>query len=172
MEKKLVFEQLFKQYYEPLFCFACQFVSNEEECHDIVSDAFEDVWRKMEHIQDSTIKAYLYTAVRNRCVNYLRHAKVRQQYIDYCEKMTANYTKADELLEQEERNKWVAMAIKELTPPDDLIIKLYGSGKKYREIAEEMNLSMSFVKKVMSRATRKIREYIVKNVKNRDLFIS
>lgn len=172
MEKNIVFEQLFKQYYEPLFCFACQYVGSEEECHDIVSDAFEDVWRKMSQIQESTIKAYLYATVRNRCVNYLRHAKVRQQYIDYCEKITATYMKADDLIEQEERNVWVAKAIEELTPPDDEVIKLYGAGKKYREIAEEMNLSMSFVKKVMSRATRKIREYIVKNVKTGDLFVS
>lgn len=164
MEKDLFFQHLFKQHYEPLFLFARQMVSSEEECHDIVSDAFEEVWSKMEHVKEQTVRAYLYTTVRNRCINYLRHQQVRQQYISYCEKITATYTKPDDLIEQTERDRLVERAISELKPPTDVAIKLYANGKKYREIAEEMNLTMSYVKKIISHGVAQIKEYIVKNV--------
>ena len=58
----------------------------------------------------------------------------------------------------------VERAISELKPPTDVAIKLYANGKKYREIAEEMNLTMSYVKKIISRGVAQIKEYIVKNV--------
>lgn len=164
MERKLAFERLFKQHYEQLFLFACQFLRSEEECHDIVNDAYEDVWLKMEQIKPETVKAYLFTSVRNRCINFLRHEHVRQQYIDYCTIVTSTYVKPDELVEQTERDAMVERAINELKPPADEVVRMYANGKKYREIAEEMNITLSYVKKIMRRALAQIKDSIVKNV--------
>ena len=72
--------------------------------------------------------------------------------------------KPDELVEQTERDAMVERAINELKPPADEVVRMYANGKKYREIAEEMNITLSYVKKIMRRALAQIKESIVKNV--------
>ena len=72
MRDDLNFDDLFRLYYDSLFRFARQFINDDEDCHDIVSNAYEDVWRNFSHIEEKTVKAYLYTTVRNRTIDYLR----------------------------------------------------------------------------------------------------
>ena len=61
MRDDLNFDDLFRLYYDSLFRFARQFINDDEDCHDIVSNAYEDVWRNFSHIEEKTVKAYLYT---------------------------------------------------------------------------------------------------------------
>ena len=72
-----LFNQLFRQYYQPLLFFAMQYIADEEECHDIVNGVFEEVWRHIDQIDHSTAKSFLYASVRNRCIDYVRRMKLR-----------------------------------------------------------------------------------------------
>lgn len=48
---------------------------------DIVQDAFVALWeRRQAFASERSVKAFLYTAVRNSCLNLLRHQDVRQRY--------------------------------------------------------------------------------------------
>lgn len=38
------FDALFREYYEPLYYFALRYVPDEDDCHDIVSGVFEQLW--------------------------------------------------------------------------------------------------------------------------------
>lgn len=76
------FEIIYKTYYSRLYYYTFQFITDEENSKDIVNDVFEKIWIQRHELKLETLSSYLYTLVRNRCLDYLRHKKVEQQYAD------------------------------------------------------------------------------------------
>ena len=140
-------------------------MADEEECHDIVNGVFEEVWRHIDQIDHSTAKSFLYASVRNRCIDYVRRMKLRQQYVEFTELMSERYIQADEQIEQQDIKKRISEILNALKPPTKEILEAcYIQGKKYKEVAEEMKISISTVKKHMVRALRILRD--LKNAKS------
>lgn len=83
------FEQLYRGNYARLYYYAFRFVADEEACRDIVNDVFEQAWKAREQLQEATAVACLYTRTRNRCIDYLRHRQVEQQYADFLRTLTS-----------------------------------------------------------------------------------
>ena len=66
------FECQFKILYRPLNLYAMRMLNSVDDSEDIVQQAFVDVWEKsLTGVVIENPKAYLYRAVRNRCLNYL-----------------------------------------------------------------------------------------------------
>ena len=74
------YSELFDGYFDKLFTFALNMVFREDVANDIVQEVFIAIYEKsvLKNYQGS-LKAYLYTSVRNRCYNYLRDAKVEDR---------------------------------------------------------------------------------------------
>ena len=160
-----LFNQLFRQYYQPLLFFALQYITDEEECHDIVNGVFEKAWQHIHQIDESTAKSFLYTSVRNRCIDSLRRMKLKQQYIEFTELMSERYIQADEQIEQKEIKQRIYEVLNVLKPPTKEILEAcYIQGKKYKEVAEEMKINIATVKKHMVKALKILRD--LKNFKN------
>jgi RNA polymerase sigma-70 factor (family 1) len=71
------FKHLFDLYYPQLFAFARNFVGYED-AQDIVANTFMKLWQQKENINSiSNIKAFLHTTIKNSCLNYLRHEKLK-----------------------------------------------------------------------------------------------
>ena len=65
------FEQIFRKYHRPLFLYARKFVSDEAAALDLVQDVFALVWEKKKALLDEEhLKAYLFSSVRNACLNH------------------------------------------------------------------------------------------------------
>lgn len=77
MNDKATFDRMFREWYAQFFYFAYHFISDTEVCKDIVSDAFEYLWRNYDKIEEETVRTYLYTIVRTRCIDYLRRQNAR-----------------------------------------------------------------------------------------------
>ncbi len=78
-----VFENLFRQYYDDLCNYACSIIQNPDESEEVVQDVFLNLWDKRQKNNIHTsIKAYLYTSVRNHCLNRIKHQNVRHDYND------------------------------------------------------------------------------------------
>ena len=84
MDLQSDFDDLFRMYYTKLCMFAHQYVADLDDCHDVVSAAFEEVWRNRATLEMSTARQYLYTSVRNRAIDFLRQQGQRQAYIRLC----------------------------------------------------------------------------------------
>ena len=74
------FETLFKQYYSGLVVYASRFTGNTENAEDLVHDLFIHIWEDNRILGTDHIKAYLFTSIRHRCLNYLDHLKIRNEY--------------------------------------------------------------------------------------------
>lgn len=81
------FNHLFRQNFRILSSFAYSIIHQNIDAQDIVQDCFIKVWNRCHQLKDlANLKPYLYTAVKNDCINYLRqqnvHDKKRQRYLD------------------------------------------------------------------------------------------
>ena len=73
------FEQLFKEYYTKLCYFALKYTEDNEAAEEVVQDVFYRLWEKRKTIAIKTsVNAYLYIAVRNKCLQQINHLKVKQ----------------------------------------------------------------------------------------------
>ena len=70
------YEHLFKTYFPRLHNFARRFVTDTEAASDIVQECYMQLWEHRHSAEIASLKSYLYTMVRNRCLNELKHRMV------------------------------------------------------------------------------------------------
>lgn len=159
MRESTVFDNLFRSYYEPLFRFANQYIGDEAECHDIVSAVFETVWLQRDHLREDTARAFLYANVRNRCIDALRHRQQEQRYVDFINHQSQQYVENRAYEQQQERELAIQHALQGFDAVTREIFQAcLVDGKKYKEVAQEMGIGLSMVKKRMTNALKTLRD--------------
>jgi len=154
------FEFFFRQYYTPLSFFANSILHNEEEAKDIVQDCFVKLWDSQTiNERSETVKSFLYTAVRNKCVDLLRKKKVIQKAkLQLTKNIESDFEYFDEVAFAEMMRQLDGY-LAELPSKVQEIIKLYYiDKKKYHEIANEINSTSEAVRKQKERALKIIRQ--------------
>lgn len=142
------FECFFKEYFAKYNAFASRFVKDVFVQEDIVQEAFVAVWSKRlrQFESELLLHSFMYKIIRNKCVDYLRHKKIKERF-------SSEYSKEQEIEEysmqaiiDEESRFLIHKAIQALTPQVQAVIKLHLEGKKNKEIAEELGISETTVK--------------------------
>lgn len=157
LSDKLVFEKIFKEFYRPMFLFAEAYVMDSQIAEDIVQDIFLKILNN-KVIVTTSIKSYLFRAVKNNSLDYLKKYNIEDQYnyllYDSCF-YSGNFD-SDLDIELEEK---VKKAIEILPDKCSEILKmsLYQS-YSYKEIAEELDVSVNTVKTQIKRAHKQLRE--------------
>ena len=153
------FEMAYKQYFSSLVGFAYQYVEDSDTSEDIVQEMFSKLWNKVDGIDIRTnLKSYLFGAVRNACLNFLRHQKVVESHeLDHGD----NEVHQLAFLEMDELQGKVNEALAQLPEKRRQIFELSRfEEKKYHEIAEELDISIKTVETQMSRALKVMREVL------------
>ncbi|MEM6320441.1 MAG: RNA polymerase sigma-70 factor [Bacteroidota bacterium] len=149
------FEELFHRYYQALCLQVNSRVGYLQATEEIVSDVFTKIWRNRANISITTkVKYYLYTAVRNQSIDYLRKQTKQRNYKHEINRdYPSNFASPEELIIGEELRIKIEAAIEQLPPKAKHIFrKSRDEGKKYREIAEELNISIRTVETHIRRA--------------------
>ena len=159
MDRKC-FETFFKEKYSQAYYLALRILHDDEASKDVVADAFELVWRRMQQEKVDNISAYLMTSVRNVCLDYIRKQNVRSHYVQASVPATEQLVhNPDQWDVREERIQAIMGSLDELTPRTRQILKLcYVERKKYREVAVELQISESAVKKHIMQALSYMRQ--------------
>lgn len=156
---EVAFETLFRRWYEPLCHYACRLADGDmNEAEDLVQQAFVKLWEYRTKLQVAwSIKAYLYKSVHNACLNRLRSRQVQSKYLDFtAQQPDAMQTMPDdtapELRERFQR------ALDMLPPQCRHIFELSRfEALKYREIADQLGISIKTVETQMGKALRVLR---------------
>ena len=102
MESNIQFEKLYKRFQPSLVNYAIYLTRSSEDSIELVNDVFLSVWNKRNRLKlDSSLKTYLYTAVKNRCINYIKKHKleiVLNEQLD----MLSDFKADQSLLEKEQ----------------------------------------------------------------------
>ncbi len=157
------FEILFKEYYEMLCHFAVKYVKNMEQSEEVVQDTFYNIWKNRQSLNIRTsLKSYLFTAVRNNCLQVLRTRSLDIKYENYYKSHYENdsVTPADEL-NARELSKVINKALNSLPERCREIFKMSRyEGLKYHEIAEKLSISIKTVEANMGKALKHFRAHL------------
>ncbi len=162
-----VFEQLFKHYYDPLCRFAATMLPATEDAEGIVQELFLHLWEKRSQLFiTSSLKSYLYRSTRNKCLNHLKHLKVRDKYLQ--EKLYVQSEAVEMPEESENLEGQIYQAIASLPNRCREIFELSRfEGLKYREIAEVLEISPKTVEVQMGKALKVLREKLKSHISMR-----
>jgi RNA polymerase sigma-70 factor (ECF subfamily) len=153
------FETLFKDHFSSLCGFAMKYVRDSDEAKGIVHEVFVGFWEKFESLpSDTNYRSYLYTSVRNRCLNYIRDRKkhVMLDVVREHEFATENTE-----TETEELSKAIDAGIESLPEKCREIFELNRiEGLKYAQIAEKLGISIKTVEAQMSKALSVLRGHL------------
>lgn len=154
------FEQMFKAHYKELHSYANVMLRDEDTAEEIVQSMFLKFWEKRELLNVQTsIKAYLYKCVYNDSLNYLKHQKVKTKYQDFAVyTMNDHHEAASSRVELTELQFKLQEALNELPEHCRTIFQMSRFEElKYREIAEQLDLSIKTVENQMGKALKILR---------------
>ena len=151
------FEKLFRELFKPLCGFSIKYVGDLDEAKGLVHEVFVSVWEKFDTMPpDTNHKSYLYTAVRNRSLNFIRDRKKHVMLENVAEQQLAE---ANDPMVAAELEREIEMAIASLPEKCRMVFELSRSeGLKYAQIAEKMEISVKTVEAQMSKALSVLRE--------------
>lgn len=154
------FRKVFDNFYFPLCIFANKYLENESAASDVVQDCFVKLWQLRDDFSYlHQIKSFLYTSIRNKCLNELEHSKVVLQHAtNVQEKLTEEFFR-DHLIE-EETYRVLMEAIDRLPKQMRSIMLLAFEGMSNSAIAEELKVSTENVHSLKKIAYRKLRELL------------
>ncbi|HEU5168489.1 MAG TPA: RNA polymerase sigma-70 factor [Chitinophagaceae bacterium] len=158
------FEQVFKTHFKRLHAYAFTILRDEVEAEEMVQQVFFKLWERNENLSlTGSVSAYLYRAVHNECLNYLKHQKVRsnhQLHVAYSMKNEVEHP-AKKVMAGELEKK-IHTALNELPEQCRTIFQMSRFDElKYREIADKLGISIKTVENQMGKALKLLREKLV-----------
>ncbi|MDR1330643.1 MAG: RNA polymerase sigma-70 factor [Tannerella sp.] len=152
------FRTLFYQFFTPLCVYAMRYVSNEEDCEDIVQETFLKIWKNRKTIEISrSFRNFTVTAVKNACIDHLRRQETESAGKErFVESLAAGQSEDLYAVVELERMLHAALArLPEKTRATFEMNRL--EGKTYSEIAEAQHVSVKTVESHMTRALKLLR---------------
>lgn len=151
------FRTLYEQVYPMLVSYVSEIILSDEAAEDIVQDLFVYIWESDVTFPTFTaFRSYLYTYVRNTALDYLKHQHIEQDYANKMAEMP-EMPEEDELNREEEYQKLFSL-IDELPEQCRKVFLMALDGKKNKEIADALQISVVTVKTQKMRAMQKIKK--------------
>lgn len=157
----LRYEEMFRNYFPALCYFAQKYVSDLDTSKEIVHKVFVAIWEgRAEFDFEKPAKSYLFTAVYNRCMNYIRDQKkfAGTASMDEAELIPENSAGTSHI-EAAELESHIWRVINQLPEKcREVFILNRFEGKKYAEIASQLNISVKTVETQITKALKVLRE--------------
>jgi RNA polymerase sigma-70 factor (ECF subfamily) len=163
---QLAFEKIFKSNNIQLVNFCNHFISDIDKSKSLAQEAFVNLWLNRQKIETfNGIKAFLYTYARSGCLNYIRHRKVVSRY-ENLQLQQKEDSINSEVLESFDFNSLEFIELEELIMklihdlPDQcrkVFMLSRFEGKKNKEIAEDLNITIKSVEANITRALKSLR---------------
>jgi len=156
-------ELLFHTLYPRLCAYARKFLQDTDDAEEVVQELFYSLWKNRASLDESkSLHSYLFTSVKNSCLNLIESKKCRTRYADMMKFMyssgDANYNNSYHTLLANDLENDFHSALEQLPQECRKVFVLSRmEGLKYQEIATRLNVSIKTVETQMSRALTKLR---------------
>ena len=150
------FRRFFECFFPSVCIFANKYLKDPEVARDFAQEAFVEFWKIRGKFKDiKAIKGFIYTVVRNKCLNYIKTRNIRENILQ-----KEIYSKENffELILEEETFGFVHQAIGYLAPQSRRIVTLSMEGNTNQEIANILKVSINTVKTLKRNAYKDLRE--------------
>lgn len=158
VSNKNIFRALYEEYFHPMLSIACKYV-DKEVAKDIVQDIFFRLWDSPPAIEQTVgFRFYLYTSVRNRCLNYIRDKKVEQKNLGKWASEPDDFF-YNAVLEEEIFIR-LRQAVNELPEKYKIVINLSLEGLENRNISEILGVTEEVIRTRKKRAKNLLRDQL------------
>jgi RNA polymerase sigma-70 factor, ECF subfamily len=166
---RAVFEQLFRSYCAPLTSYARFILKDAFVAEEIVQEVFLKLWENHDTIMIGiSAKAYLYRAVHNHCVNYIKNARVNsrlseevvKEMIFHAELALRNFSESalEKLVVQELEDNLSGVIERLPLQCREIFLLNRQEELSYTQIASKLGISVNTVKTQIMRALDRLRE--------------
>ncbi len=165
------FKEVFRFLYPRLKGYCKLFISDDSQVEDIIQETFISLWDNKDSIKtDKTIESYVFVILRNKCLNFLKKQKLEDNNVDVenlkVEELQflyqLDFTEKEAKSLEEQLIQAFQHAVDELPDKMKAVFTLCKiEGKKQKEVAEELGISLKMVEKHISKAKQQIREKLI-----------
>jgi RNA polymerase sigma-70 factor (family 1) len=151
------YQLIFNTLYSSMCLFAKKFTNDYDDAEDIVQEVFIELWNQRAKFESiSQIKAFLYLSVKNKCINFKNHLRVKERHTQT--ELSGNDAFFDEYIIEAEVVQNLNIEINKLPEQRKRVILLSMQGLKNNEIADNMQISINTVKQQKKLAYKQLRE--------------
>ena len=165
----MTFKDFYVLWYSRMKNFAREYVISEDDAEDIVQDIFMELYEKYDSLNTMVnMPAYLFTTIKNRCIDYLRRKivskesanRIQEEYLLTLRmKFDSLEILDDDILKKENLEEIIENALNKLPEKCRIIfIKHKIENMKLKEIAEDLQLSPKTIENQMTIAYKKLKE--------------
>ncbi len=157
------FSSIFIAYYKDLVMFAVRFTHDLSNAEEIVQDTFVKLWEDHETVViNISLKSYLLKIVQNKCVDWLRHKKIKQTHSDFVMVSATpfNYD-TDSYILHSELQEQIEIALGMLPEAISEVFRMNRyEGLKYHEIADILDVSVRTIEVRIGKALHMLRNHL------------
>jgi RNA polymerase sigma-70 factor (ECF subfamily) len=158
---EIVFSNFFKNHAKSLRNFLFYKYGNKDQAEDLTQEAFIKLWQNCASVPLEKAKSYLYTIANNSSLNEIKHQKVVLEYENSFTGEDKTNENPEFILEEKQFKSKLLKAIEDLNETQRTAFLMHRiDGKKYSEIAEELNISVKAVEKRIHLALVELRKQI------------
>jgi len=146
------FQLLFRNYYRPLCLYALHYINNVDDVEDVVQDCFVRLLEAS--VEPRNVRAWLYAAVRNRCIDLLRQSSHSVEPLAVSQEAATDEEQQERSLR--EARLWEAI---DALPARcrEVFLLSKRDGLTYAQIAQRLGLSEKTVEHQVSKALKRLR---------------
>lgn len=153
-----VFRELYDRFYVSLRAFSAHYLEDDAASDDFVQDAFLKLWEmRLNFEQIPAIKSFLYTHIRNACLNHIKHLRVCHRNEAELQTLFSEESERNFVLEEEVHRR-VYEVIQGLSEQSRRVVLMSMEGLTNAEIAGKLDISQNTVKTIKLRAYKVLRE--------------
>ncbi|WP_369999661.1 RNA polymerase sigma factor [Winogradskyella sp.] len=155
-----LFERLYKKHSKNLHDFLYYKFGEQLNPQDKVQEAFIKLWQNCSKISPNKAKSFLFTTANNLMLNAVAHHKVVLKYQKLPQKSATNES-PEFVMQEKEYHQKLQNALANLTEAQRVAFLMNRvEGKRFKEIAELLDISTKAVEKRIYGALKKLRKEI------------
>ena len=155
-ERKKV-KEVYEEHFTALKYFAMRYVKDEEVACDLLQDVFVKLWEKGDRFENEMqLKTYLYRVVRNHCLTYIRDTHRKEKRMEGFEVEETEESFVHQMIEAE-IYALINDIFEELPDACRNVYMKSLEGKSHKEIAEELHIAITTIKKHKTNANNYLR---------------
>lgn len=146
-----------------LFVYAVKLTRCKDDAEDLLQDLFADLWIRRHKLEvNSSLKAYLYTALKRRFLRKVMRSNLNESALDHLKsKIQVFESTVLDLMVAAELEGTIDKAVNKLPAHMQKIFALRGQDYSIKEIAAALGLAEQTVKTYNMHAKRSVKEAIL-----------